>query len=195
MKCSNLERRCKWKGTVGELEKHVAKCRFTAVPCPNQCKDNKDRVQHFTRKDLASHLESNCLNREWRCKRCGKKDTYAHITQAHKETCEKKIVSCRSPGCTDTFQRQNTRQHLATCEFAEVTCKYQRLGCYAKMRRKDLSAHENDKKLHFDMALDAIVNMEELVGVLKDTIDKMKNKIDTLEEKIDIMDTRIPHGQ
>ena len=55
MKCSNANRGCEWVGTVGTLEKHVATCGFTLVPCPKQCKDDNDAVKCLLKKDLEEH--------------------------------------------------------------------------------------------------------------------------------------------
>ena len=93
VKCSNVDRKCKWVGTVGTLEAHVAICEFTLVPCTNGCKDNKNEIAHFMKKDLDKHLE-NCPNRDHKCEYCGEKGTYAHITQVHDNICEEKIVPC-----------------------------------------------------------------------------------------------------
>ena len=58
VKCSSMERGCEWVGTVGALEKHVATCGFTLVPCPKLCKNDSDEVNHFIRKDLDKHLKN-----------------------------------------------------------------------------------------------------------------------------------------
>ena len=158
VKCCSAERGCEWEGTVGTLEEHVGKCGFTLVPCPNECKNK--RVQQLMRKDLASHLETECPNRDYKCKHCGQEGTYAGITQVHDATCEKKMVPCPNDDCTDTIERQNRQKHLDTCIFTEVACKYQRLGCEVKMKREDIPEHENEDKLHLHMALDTIVTME-----------------------------------
>ena len=159
VKCSNEERGCDWEGTLGSLEEHVTKCEFTLIPCPNECKDDEERVQQLMRKDFASHLETECPNRDYECEHCGEKGTYADI-QVHHATCEEKIVSCPNDDCTDTIERQNHQKHLDTCIFTEVSCKYRSLGCDVKMKRKDIPEHENEDKLHLHMALDKIVTMD-----------------------------------
>jgi TNF receptor-associated factor 4 len=155
VKCSNAGRGCGWRGTLGTLEKHVATCEFALVPCPNACN------QSFARKDLASHLNSKCLNREYECGFCGEKNIYAYITVVHDEICEKKIVPCPNEDCTNTIQRQDVQKHLKACEFTKVACKYARLGCDVKMRRRDIPTHEIEDTLHFHMALDKIITIEE----------------------------------
>ena len=159
VKCCNAERGCEWEGTVGTLQEHVVKCGFTLVPCPNEC-ENEERVRQLMRKDLDNHLETECPNRDYECEHCGEKGTYADITQVHDATCEKKMVPCPNDDCTDTIERQNRQKHLDTCIFTEVPCKYRRLGCEVKMKRKDIPEHENEDKLHLHMALDTIVFLD-----------------------------------
>ena len=159
VKCCNAERGCEWEGTVGTLQEHVVKCGFTLVHCPNEC-ENEEKVRQLMRKDLDRHLETECPNRDYECEHCGEEGTYANITQVHDATCEKKMVPCPNDDCTDTIKHQNRKKHLNTCIFTEVTCKYRRLGCEAKMKRKDIPEHENEDKLHLHMALDTIVTME-----------------------------------
>ena len=175
MKCSNAARGCDWEGTLGTIEEHVAKCEFALVPCPKECEDNNE-VQHFMRKDLPTHLESECPNREYECELCGEKDTYTSITVTHDKTCGKKLVPCQNIDCTVSIQRQCVQKHLDKCKFTEVACKYQRLGCDVKMKRKDMPAHEDEDKLHLRMALGTIVTMGE-------EMDSMKKDIKTLQEK------------
>ena len=164
VKCSNVDRECKWEGTVGTLEAHVATCEFTLVPCPKQCKDNENE---FMKKNLDKHLENDCPNRDHECKYCGEKGTYAHITQVHDNTCEKKMVPCPNADCTKTIQRRNAKRHIEECDYSEIPCKYQRIGCDVKMMRKDKPAHEEDDKLHLHMALEKVVNMEEEIITMK----------------------------
>ena len=35
---------CTWVGTVGTLEKHVATCKFTLLPCPKECRRSHSRL-------------------------------------------------------------------------------------------------------------------------------------------------------
>ena len=176
VKCSNVDRECKWVGTVGTLEAHMVTCEFTLFFCPKECKDDENKIAHFMRKDLHNHLENDCPNRDHKCEYCGEKGTYAHITQVHDDTCEKKIVPCPNAGCTKTIQRKKVKRHLAKCVYSEIPCKYQRLGCDVKMMRRDMPAHEEDDKLHLHMALDKVINMEEEITTMKQQIVTMKQQ-------------------
>ena len=158
MICSNVTRTCEWEGTVGTLEAHADTCEFTLIPCPKEC---KAAIRHIMRKHLDEHLENDCPNREHKCEYCGEKGTYAHITQVHDDTCEKKILPCPNAYCTKTIQRRNAKRHIEECAYSGIPCKYQNLGCDVKMMRKDMPAHEEDYKLHLRMALDEVATMKQ----------------------------------
>ena len=155
IKCDNAYESCEWEGTIGNLlGEHVATCDFTPVPCPNECKKDGS-VLSVIRKDLEKHLEE-CMNRDYECKLCGKKDTYANITGAHDDKCEKKVLPCPNAECIVTMERAEIKQHLNECEHTVISCKYKNLGCEVGLKRKEkeaMEAHEQDDKAHLHLAL------------------------------------------
>ena len=161
---------CEWEGTVGTLEDHVTTCGFTLVPCPRECKDDDDDIQHFANRDLDEHLRNACPYRDYQCRQCGEKATYSHIIHIHSKICKNKLILCPNFECTETVQRQGVKRHLESCKFTEVACKYLKLGCDVTMMRKCISAHENEDKLHLRMALDKIVAMEQKVDGLEEEV-------------------------
>ena len=195
MKCSNVTRKCKWKGTVGTLEAHMARCEFTPVPCPKECKDDKNEIIHFMRKDLDDHLENDCPNRDHKCNDCGEKGIYAHMIKVHENTCGKKILPCPNANCTKTVQRRNAKRHLDKCDFSEIPCKYQRLGCGVKMMRKDILSHEDEDKLHLHMGLDKVVNMEKEIATMKNGIKELRNANSQTFEFSDYQKTKASNSQ
>ena len=99
MRCANMERDCRWKGTIGTLDNHIATCQFAVVPCPNKCEDDIGAGElHLIKKDLDDHLKTKCLKRAYECQHCGEKGTYASITEDHDKVCDKKIVPCPNKG-------------------------------------------------------------------------------------------------
>lgn len=48
-------------------------------------------------------------------------------------------------------------KHVNECTFSVITCKYNSIGCTASMKRRDMSAHENNDNLHLHMALDTLL--------------------------------------
>ena len=65
---------------MGTLDTHLAECEFALVPCPKECKDDSGEVKHFVKKQVKEHLRKDCPNRDYTCKHCGEKGTYAEIT-------------------------------------------------------------------------------------------------------------------
>ena len=175
MKCANIERGCEWVGTVATLEEHVATCEFTLLPCPKQCKDDKREVKSFMRKDLDKHLKEDCPFRNYACEYCGKMSTYVIISRFHDKKCPKKILPCPNAGCTNTMQYQHIEEHVTLeCDHTIVPCKYKGLGCETELKRKDMTSHEEDDKLHLHMAINTTAKLEK-------QLEKTLNKIDTLE--------------
>jgi len=143
-------------GTVGTLEEHRATCQFTLLPCPKECKDDFDKVKTFMRKELDEHLKKDCPNRDYICEYCGEEGTYFTIMEVHDAICEK-VIPCYIHGCRKTMLRKLIDEHVKTdCEFVIVPCKYRKLGCKTKLKRKDMSAHERDDSLHLHMAIDEV---------------------------------------
>ena len=136
--CENRNRKCDWVGNVGELETHLTTCEFVLFPCPKECNDEKNEVKIFMRKDLDSHLERDCPNRDYTCEYCGEKGTYASITEIHDKICQKKLIGCSNEDCLQTMQRQSLKRHLDNCEHTVVPCKYRKLGCPESMKRKEM---------------------------------------------------------
>ena len=168
MRCNNVERKCEWEGTVGTLEKHMATCQFTLLPCPKECKDDNGETSLFMRKDLDDHLEKDCPNRDYECQYCGEKGTYAEITEVHK-TCVKKIIPCCNAECKETVPRGEVDKHVESeCEHTVIACKYESIGCGVKRKRRDMAAHEQDnKQLHLDMAMDTTLQLKSDVAELR----------------------------
>lgn len=177
MKCYNVDNECDWEGTIDTLEKHVATCKFSLLPCPNQCTDGNDEVKRFMRKDLHHHTKNDCPNRNYTCKRCKEIDSYVNITQIHDSVCKKKTLPCLNTKCTKTIQRQNMKRHFENCPYTDIACKYMRLGCDVKMERKDMTAHEQDDKLHLHVALDDAVKSKLAIAKLENTVAELKRNI------------------
>ena len=188
VKCANVEGGCEWSGTVGTLEEHLAKCKFTLVLCPNKCKADNGKVNDFLRKDLDKHLEETCPNRPDVCKHCGVKGMFADI-QIHDKTCTKKNVAC--PNCNKSMCREDTEEHIDTeCLFSEIPCKFASIGCNFRMQRKDMSAHE-DGSLHLHMALNAVVELKAANAELKAEQKQFKAELNTANAELKADDNKL----
>ena len=153
----------------------MASCEYIQVPCPNECKKD-DKVQMITRKDLNQHLKEHCLNRDYECKHCKEKATYAYITGLHDSLCEKKVLSCPNTECDDTMERAKIKDHLENhCDYTIVSCKYESIiGCDVKLKRKDMGAHEQDDKVHLHQAYDIVVKLQDDIQSVTTTASAMK---------------------
>ena len=166
VKCVNMERGCRWTGTFGTLDNHIATHQFALVPCPNKCEDDKGTGElHLMRKDLDDHLKTKCPKRAYECQHCGKKGTYASITEYHDKVCDKKRVRCpnKGSGCPLSMERGKTKQHVRNvCDYTEVACAYESLGCAVRILRKDAEKQKREaREKHMDLALDTVSSREE----------------------------------
>ena len=161
--CASLKRGCRWTGTIGTLDDHIATCQFALVPCPNKCKDDNGAGE--LRKDLDDHLKTKCPKRAYECQYCGEKGTHGGITEDHDKVCDKKIVPClnKGSGCPLSMERGKTKQHArSVCDYTEVACAYESLGCGVRMLRKDEEKHKRKaREKHMDLALDTVSSREE----------------------------------
>ena len=189
--CSSVDLGCEWVGTVGTLENHAATCEFSQVPCPKQCKDDNDEVQHFMRKHLDGHLEHDCPNRDYECEHCGEKDTYAKI-QIHDSTCGKKEVPCPNAECSSRGPRDEMGTHVEVeCLYAVIPCKFQSIGCEMKISRKDMAVHEQDDKQHLNLALNTVVQTVAVVEKLQTELKCANGMLKELRNTVANSDTTI----
>ena len=166
VRCANSARGCQWTGAVGTLDNHIASCQFVLVPCPNKCEEDKGAGELFLiRKHLDQHLKTKCPKRAYECPHCGKKGTFASITEDHSQVCEKKMVACpnKGSGCSLSMERGKTKEHVSSdCEYTEVACVYESLGCGVRMLRKDREKHEKEnREKHVDLSLATVKSLSE----------------------------------
>ena len=125
---------CEWRGTFGTVEEHLAACKITLVPCPNDgCEDRIKRV------DLHNHVKNECPNREHECERCKEKGTFQQMTQFHDQNCKKIVVECPNAECDKRFERCHSVVHLAKdCEYTKIPCKL----CGIEVTRNNWAEHK-----------------------------------------------------
>ena len=187
VRCVNIERGCQWTGTVGTFDDHIAFCQFVLVPCPNNCAEGKGTGKLLLiRKHLDQHLNTKCPKRAYKCPHCGEKGTFARIAGDHDRVCDKKSVACPNmgKGCPIFVERGKTTEHLSwCCEYTEVACVYESLGCGERMLRRDRKKHEKeDGNRHLYLSLTVIMEMSEKQKALIDTV-KLHESILFLKEE------------
>ena len=189
VRCDYADLQCNWKGTIETLAKHIATCKLTVIPCPKKCRYFDNTINNFVRKEVADHLRDSCPNRDYKCEYCGEEDSYMTITQSHHSVCEMKVVACPVSQCKKTMQRRLLSDHIsAECDFTVVSCKYEGVGCDAKLKRQDMCVHEEDDRFHLQITLQATTqlqtSMASLEFCLKSSIDELTNKLQSALESI-----------
>ena len=79
--------------------------------------------------------------------------------------CDNVKEGCQWEGTIDTLD-----QHLKSCDYIEVSCKYESIGCDELVKRKDLKTHEQDDSHHLKKALEAIAVLKEEKTTLRKSI-------------------------
>ena len=69
-------------------------------------------------------------------------------------------VACPNGSCRKRVARHNLTSHRRECPFEEVPCKYARIGCNARVPRREREEHENDTEQHFQMAIDTVSELK-----------------------------------
>ena len=161
VKCDNADFGCQWVGELRSLKDHKAAC--TLVPCPHKCD------QRVLQKDLETHLNDDCPERDYRCPHCDEQGKYSSITGPHLKECLEVPVQCPNEGCEEKISSLLVTFHMSTeCEFQLVECKYKAIGCSERMMKKDIEEHERNLELHLQHIVFAIRDLRGELRKFKD---------------------------
>ena len=193
--CGKSESGCQWTGTVGTLDDHIASCQFALVPCPNKCGEDKGAGELLLiRKHLDQHLKTKCPKRAYECPHCREKGTFASITEDHDQVCKKKIVACpnKGSGCSIAVEQGEIVEHLFDCEYTEVACVYESLGCGFGILRKDREKHETEyREKHLDLSLATVGSLSEQLleqnEMLSAQYDELQEQNEMLSDTINLL--------
>ena len=149
--CHHKMSGCKWQGELREIEKHDGRCGYKKVNC-------YDCNKSMHRSNLKVHKEKECKQRKYRCLKCNEEGKYCYITsQKHTDVCPGVIVGCPNNGCDKKVKRGELAAHRGVCPQEVVTCTYHNIGCNERMKRKDITEHEDSSMgLHLSMAVKRI---------------------------------------
>ena len=75
--------------------------------------------------------------------------------------------------CRKRVLRRDLTDHRSECPFEELPCKYARIGCNARVPRREREEHESDTEQHLQLAIDT-------VSELKSKLDQQQTVIFTL---------------
>ena len=198
VKCLGSSRGCVWKGELGNVSSHVNDvCRYQLVQCPNKCGEEMER------RDIEKHKKDKCELREYKCPHCVPWpycDTYKNVTTVHFKECPSFPLDCPNNCGKKRIRRWDMPSHLAVCPEQVVPCRYQSLGCKARLPRKQIEQHTKDKDTHLEIAMATTTEIvDELNRVKTESMsrgkdmEKIQKQIDALLKKTGtIVDLSLP---
>ena len=149
-----------------DVGKHRKICVLENVQCTNEC------GKEMERQNLSDHLQNECPRRLHYCQYCNIEGEHQFITGDHMTVCDKFPLTCPNQCDIGIVCRGDMDQHRKTCSLETVDCEYCRVGCKAKMLRKNLEEHNED-------------NMKEHLLLttkkLNKTEDELRERVHTLE--------------
>ena len=155
----------------GSINGHLKICPLEKINCTNEC------GTFLLRKDLDNHVK-NCPRQMICCQYCQQEGEQHTVNGEHKEQCLKLPVKCPN-GCeAETMAREAVEAHRRICPLEKVSCEYFRVGCEAKMARKDLAKHNKEKmEDHLSLALHELDKLEKLQTTQAAAADRALQKI------------------
>ena len=180
--CVNTERGCDWIGEVNNITSHLKNssgCKFEDVHCPNSCGET------FERQYLASHAEE-CPCRLINCQYCHIAGEYQFIEgSSHKEQCCKFPVACPNNCEVMNVPREHLKEHMKVCPVEIVQCQYHNVGCKAKVARKDLVKHDEEKtNEHLLLVKSLLIDTQNKLSDTEHKLDNTQNNLADTQSKL-----------
>ena len=172
--CDNKADGCKWTGELRSLEAHLTVCDFSFIPCPNQCSDFSGKIVKVLVKELKKH-KLICPRRQHMCRHCKEVGEFADITTFHLQKCPNLKVTCPNTSCRKRVFRRDVTNHRKECLFEEVPCKYARIGCNARVPRREREEHESNAEQHLQLAVDTVSDLKSKLDEQQAVIFMLKN--------------------
>ncbi len=178
---------------------HMTICEYELVECENNCLDDDEETVKILRKHLETHLQEECPKRIVQCEHCDEEGEYHTITGYHLELeCPGVMVECYNEGCEEMVKRfeLDAGTHDEVCEHEIISCKYQPHGCNMDIRRKDKLEHEEDLKVHLEVALQTNTDLKKQLDMLEELNQSSKIKQAILFSAVKKMDQNMQkiHG-
>lgn len=148
--CKYKERGCKWKGSVGSLEKHVdqkeGSCKFMHVECPYLC------GTVLPHSDLERHQKS-CSRRPYACKFCGYEGVFEDMSAKHWRVCDRYPLPCPSKCGEMDIERRAMEKHLSEeCSAHVRKCEFAHAGCEQVLSQAEMAKHL-ESSVHHHLSL------------------------------------------
>ena len=159
--CPNYSLGCSWTGELRWLKNHLAKdidnkrgCPFTELECSNCC------GALIQRRQVETHLKSECQLRVVNCRYCGTADTYRFIINTHHKFCPKYPVECPNHCEMGRVKREEVDKHMEECPLVPVKCLFAHVGCDHVVKRRDIADHMvNAATPHMEYILNYILTI------------------------------------
>ena len=194
VKCLNNSRGCVWEGELSNVSSHVNDvCGYQLVQCPNKCGEEMEG------RNIEKHKKYECELREYECPYCSShsktscwltltyRNTYKNVTTVHFEECGHFPLDCPNNCEKRGIVRNDMPSHLAECPEQVVPCRYQSLGCKARLPRKQMEQHMKDKDTHLEIAMATTTEIVDELNRFKtesrEAIEKLKKQVDALLKK------------
>ena len=136
--CTFRESGCKWTGKLSLLENHTdftaGDCQHIETDCPKKC---GRKVQKHA---IATHLKSECFQRNYTCPYCNYKDTYETVSNKHMVECPYFPLRCPN-FCGVTCERSIMEDHMKICPLQKIECELSFTGCKEVLLRDEKEKH------------------------------------------------------
>jgi len=159
-----------------KMKLHNKDCKFKIISC-NDCSESLMLKNYDEHKTV-------CLKRTVLCKYCESSCVFDSLKNHEDKICPKIIIICTNNDCTETYSRENQKQHEEECKFANIKCSSP--GCYDILQRQFIQDHINNAKdEHYQKLLGHLSLMKEDIRILKN---KNRRLTKSLEEKDKIIE-------
>ncbi|XP_062981636.1 TNF receptor-associated factor 5 [Elgaria multicarinata webbii] len=176
--CRNLPA-CSAKTSLGRYQDHLQQCLFESVPCTNEgC------CEKILQKDLKEHLSLRCDYRKELCQYCNQPVISIHLNIHEKTDCPDYPLTCPQ-GCMQIIVKKEVEDHVFVCPEMEIDCPYKQYGCLTKIKRGELSEHENIfLREHMLQILEKNSKLEDQISDLYMNLEHKEIKIQQLTDMV-----------
>ena len=142
--------------------------------------ENKECNERVERREIDTHQQG-CIHRKVSCVHCGMLITAA-IERDHLNTCPKLEVPC-TLSCGFITTRDMMARHIRDdCLMVDTQCEV--IGCGAKMKRRDITKHEEEAaKVHTRLLSSALVRMSAGMDSLKKESEGLKKELSSVKKE------------
>jgi hypothetical protein len=141
--------------------------------CPVRCKG-----KHFVKpnRSTLSIFENLIII----CERCSKLLKYSQLVDHIENQCEKIIIKCTNPGCTEKIAKDNFADHLLNCESGVTECE----ECGHSTIRKNLKKIIDYNRKSICEKITEITKYSREIDILTENNESLQNENENLKVEI-----------